>query len=242
MKIRTHKPRLFLLPVLAPMLLVIANIAAAGAKDDPLLGKVMIGQLEVRDTEGDNPQVVEAQGWVGKDLEKLWIKADAERVGGETEEAELQALYSQAVAPYWDFQLGLRKDFQPTPDRSWAVIGFQGLAPYFFEIDTALFFDEHGRTALRLEAEYELLFTQRLILTPEVEANFYGQNDAATGVGSGLSDVEFGLRLRYEIRREVAPYIGVNWSRNYGATADFAKRTGEGIDDTQLVIGLRAWF
>ncbi len=138
--------------------------------------------------------------------------------------------------------MGLRKDFQPTPSRSWAVLGVQGLAPYLFEVDTAVFLGESGRTALRLEAEYEILFTQRLILSPEIEVNFYGQNDEATGTGSGLSDVEFGLRLRYEIRREFAPYIGVNWFKKFGNTADFSRLEGAEVSDTQIVLGVRAWF
>ncbi len=219
-----------------------SGLLHAGAADDPLLSKVMLDQLEVRDSDGDNVLAWDAQAWIGKDLEKLWIKTEGEREGGATEEAELQALYSKAVSTYWDFQVGVRHDFQPTPSRSWAVVGFQGLAPYFFEVDTALFIGESGRTALRLEAEYELLFTQRLILTPEIEVNFYGQNDANTGVGSGLSDVELGLRLRYEIRREFAPYIGVNWFKKFGNSADFARSAGQDIDDTQFVIGIRAWF
>ena len=164
------------------------------------------------------------------------------RANGATIESELQALFSQAVAPYWDFQVGLRKDFLPTPNRNWAVIGFQGLAPYFFEIDAALFIGKGGRTALRLAAEYELLFTQRFILTPEIEMNLYSQNDAVRGIGSGLSDIQTGLRLRYEIRREFAPYVGVNWSKKFGNSADFARTEGEDIDDLQWVIGIRAWF
>ena len=228
---------LSLLLMLSPV-----NSALAGGKDDPVLGKVLIDQLEVRDADGNNPLVLDGQGWIGKDLQKLWFKAEVERVDSETEEAELQALYSQAIAPFWDVQVGLRQDFQPTPSRSWAVIGLQGLAPYFFEIDTALFIGESGRTALRLEAEYELLFTQRLILTPEIEINIYGQNDADLGVGSGLSDIEAGLRLRYEVRREFAPYIGVNWNKSFGNSADFARSEGEDTDDLQWVIGVRAWF
>lgn len=224
------------------LMLSSVNSALAGGKDDPLLGKVMIDQLEVRDADENNPLVLDGQGWVGKDLQKLWFKAEVERADSETEEAELQALYSQAIAPFWDVQIGVRQDFQPTPSRTWAVIGLQGLAPYFFEIDTALFIGESGRTALRLEAEYELLFTQRLILTPEIEVNFYGQNDADLGIGSGLSDIEAGLRLRYEIRREFAPYIGVNWNKSFGNTADFVRSAGEKTDDVQWVIGARAWF
>ncbi len=122
------------------------------------------------------------------------------------------------------------------------AIGFKGLAPYFFDIDAAAFIGESGRVALRFEAEYELLITQRLILTPDIEINLYGQNDPEVGIGSGLSDIEAGLRLRYEIRRQFAPYIGVNWTRLFGNTADFARIAGEKSSETQLVIGLRAWF
>lgn len=235
--------RVFFLSIstLSLLLSPVSSVLADG-KDDPLLTKVMIDQLEKRNTDGSDPWVLDGQAWIGKDLQKLWLKAEVERVDSETEEVQLQALYSHAIAPYWDVQFGLRQDFQPSPSRSWVVFGFQGLAPYFFEVDTALFIGESGRTALRLEAEYELLFTQRLILTPEVEINFYGQNDRDLGLGSGLSDLEAGLRLRYEVRREFAPYIGVNWNKSFGNTADFARDEGEDTDDFQWVIGLRAWF
>ena len=225
-----------------PIFSMLATQAIAGSKDDPLLTKVLLDQFEVREADDDNPVVLEGQGWTGKDLNKLWLKLELERVDDETEEAELQALYSKAITTYWDFQVGLREDFEPTPSRTWGVIGLQGLAPYFFEIDTALFVGDSGRTALRLEAEYELLFTQRLILTPEIEVNLYGKDDAATGVGSGLSDVEFGLRLRYEVRREFAPYIGVNWIKKYGNSADFSRVAGDKVSDTQIVLGVRMWF
>ena len=217
-------------------------VARAEAGDDPLLTKVMLDQLEARDVGSDNENVWDGQAWIGKDLTKLWIKSEGERTSGKTAEAELQLLYSKAVSKYWDFQVGVRHDFRPSPSRSWAAIGFQGLAPYFFKIDTALFIGESGRTALRLEAEYELLFTQRLILTPEIEVNLYGQNDPDTGVGSGLSDLEAGLRLRYEIRREFAPYIGVNWLRFFGNAADFARAAGESTSEAQFTVGIRAWF
>ena len=216
--------------------------AHADAEDDPVLVKLMLNQLETRGSGSDREDAWDAEAWIGKDLSKLWIKSDGERAFDRTQNAELQFLYSKAVATYWDFQIGMRHDFEPTPSRSWFAIGFKGLAPYFFEIDTALFIGESGRTALRLEAEYEMLFTQRLILTPEIETNFFGKSDPQIGMGSGLSDVEAGLRLRYEIRREFAPYIGVNWSRVFGNTADFARGAGQSTSDTQLTIGLRAWF
>jgi len=218
------------------------SVAAGGMDDDPLIGKVMIGQLETRSTDGANPLVLEAQGWIGKDLQKLWIKADVEQVDGEIEEAELQLLYSKAITPYWDLQAGWRHDAKPTPSRDWLAVGLMGLSPYWFEVDAAFFLGKDGRTAVRLEAEYEVLFTQKLILTPEIEVNVHGKNDVAVGIGSGLSDMELGLRLRYEIKREFAPYVGINWTGKFGQTADLAKGAGEDTSDVQLVIGLRAWF
>ncbi len=226
----------------AVVFLCVSNDARASAEDDPLLVMGRLDQLEMRDPSGDNTLSWDGQGWVGKDLRKLWVKIEGERAGGDTDEAELQFLYSNAIARYWEFQVGVRHDFEPSPSRSWAVLGVQGLAPYFFESDVAFFIGDSGRTALRLESEYELLLTQRLILTPEIEVNFYGRDGVDIGIGSGLSDLELGLRLRYEIRREFAPYIGVNWSRLFGDTKDFARIAGESTSEAQLVIGLRMWF
>ncbi len=220
----------------------VCSAALAGGKDDPFLIMGKLDQLEVRDTEGDDPLVLEGAVWAGYDLNKFWLKAEAERVDNESEELELQALYSRAISAFWDIQLGARKDFQPKPTREWGVIALQGLAPYHFEVDASLFIGGAGRTGLRLEAEYELLFTQRLVLVPEIELNAYGHNDRQTGVGSGLADAELGLRLRYEIRREFAPYLGLNWQKKYGNSADFASAAGHDVEDTQLVLGIRAWF
>ena len=210
--------------------------------DNPVLTKVRFDQLELRNEDGANPLVVEAQVWIGKDLNKFWLKTDFERRDGATEEAEIQALYSRALATYWDLQMGVRQDLKPTPNRTWGVIGLQGLAPYFFEVDAALFVGESGKTALRISTEYEFLFTQKLILSPELAINLYGQNDRETNRGSGLSDFTAGLRLRYEIKREFAPYIGINWERKFGKTEDFAKASGEDSDGTKWVLGIRAWF
>jgi len=215
---------------------------AGGKTDDPILGKVMIGQLETRVTDGDNPLVLEAQGWIGKDLNKLWVKVDAEKVGGEIEEAELQFLYSKAVAPYWDFQVGWRHDIRPKPTKDWLAVGFQGIAPYFFEVDVAAFINKDGQTAFRVAGEYEAMLTQKLVLSPEASFDFHSKDDPTLEIGSGLSSSEVGVRLRYEVTREFAPYIGVNWDRKYGKTANFAKAAGESSNDMQFVVGVRAWF
>ena len=224
--------------------LLFSTAAWSHGDDDPLLTKVMFDQLEWRRATGADAGVLvwQTDAWLGRDRDKLWFKAEGERVEGVTEAAELQLRYSRAVAPFWDAQFGWRTDLGPGPERHWLAAGLRGLAPYWFDTDLALFADADGRTALRIEAEYELLFTQRLILSPDVEVNVYGQDDRATGVGSGLSDAEFGLRLRYEIRREFAPYVGLVGWRKFGDSADFARQEGERSDDLQWVIGVRAWF
>ncbi|MDH5178287.1 MAG: copper resistance protein B [Gammaproteobacteria bacterium] len=222
-------------------LLLPLNAFAAGG-DDPLLTMVKVDQLETRNSDEGTETVLDGHLWIGYDLHKLWIKTEVEQFEGETEAAELQALYSRAVAPYWDLQIGVRRDIRPEPKQDWLVVGFEGLAPYFFETDIALFIGEEGRTAARLEMEYEFMFTQRLVLSPEIEINFSGKDEPARGIGDGLTDIEFGLRLRYEIRREFAPYIGINWSGKFGKTADYAKAAAEETSKTQLVAGIRFWF
>ncbi|MCK4866215.1 MAG: copper resistance protein B [Gammaproteobacteria bacterium] len=217
------------------------SVFAGGMEDDPLVTKVMIDQLETRIVDGDDPLVLEAQAWIGYDLNKFVIKADIEQVKSDTEELELQALYSRAVDPYWDFQIGVRQDQKPM-ERNWLAIGFQGLAPYWFEIDTALFIGESEQVGFRFSAEYEWMITQRWVLSPEIEFNIHAKDDEVVGTGSGLSDSQIGLRLRYEIKREFAPYIGINWNNKYGNTATFARNEGEEVSSTQIVAGVRAWF
>jgi len=230
--------------IIAMTLVHSANSLAAGMEDDPLLAMMKIEKLEMQDADGDEhkPLVLDASAWIGKDLHKLYIKTEVERVAGDTEEAELQLLYSRALYPFWDVQIGWRRDFDPQPERDWLVLGLQGLAPYMFEVDAVLFVGESGRVGARLDAEYEYMFTQRWVLTPEIEINAYSKNDADRGIGSGIADLSAGLRLRYEIRREFAPYLGINWNRQFGNTADITRTAGEDSSDTQLVVGIRAWF
>jgi len=201
-------------------------------------------RFEYQTGEGSGALLWEGQGWVGGDYNRLWIKTEVEYSGevGKLEEAEIQALYSRAVSPYFDFQAGVRQDLQPGAKRTFGVIGIQGLAPYWFEIDTALFISHDGDISARFETEYEWLFTQRLILQPRAEFNLAFQDVEELAIGSGLSTAEFGARLRYEFKREFAPYVGVSWVRAVGATADFMRRDGESPSRLAFVAGLRLWF
>jgi copper resistance protein B len=178
----------------------------------------------------------------GGDFDKLLVRSEGEHSHGELERADAEALWSHAVASYWDTQVGVRRDFGHGVDRSWAAFGVQGLAPYWFEVGATAYVGDAGRTALRLEVDYELSLTQRLILQPRVELNAYGEADRAARVSSGLSDAVAGLRLRYEIRRELAPYVGVERSWLFGETADFARGDRRGTADTKWVVGLRVWY
>lgn len=216
--------------------------AEAGGKDDPLLTMITIDQLEKRDANSSKPFAWEVQGWAGYDLDKFVFKTEGERADGETEKAEVQLLYSKAIDPYWDIQFGIRHDFYPKPTQDWAVIALQGVAPYYFEADASLFIGEDGQTALRLESEYEMMLTQQWVLSPEIELNIHGKNDEEREIGSGLSNIEAGLRLRYEVKREFAPYIGIHWEKKFGQTADYAREEDEDTSDAQFVIGIRAWF
>lgn len=201
-------------------------------------------RFEYRSNEGDPLFLWDAQGYYGGDLNKLWVKTEGEYdfSADRLEEAEVQALYSRAVGSFWDLQAGVRHDFAPFEERTYGVLGVQGLAPYRFEIDAAAFVSGHGDVTARIEAEYELLLTQRLILQPRAELNFALQDVPALEIGGGLSTAEAGLRLRYEIRREFAPYAGVTWTRSVGDTADFARASAGDPSSVSFVAGVRFWF
>ena len=202
----------------------------------------LIDQLEWQDADDGSALNWDASGWIGGDIDRLWLRSEGERLNGKTEEAELQALWGHAISPWWDVVAGVRQDFKPGDSQTWAAVGVQGMALYNFEAEATAFIGEGGQSAARLEGDYDILLTNRLILQPTAEANFYGKNDPTRGVGSGLSDTELGVRLRYEIRREFAPFIGVTWNRVYGNTADYARDEGEDRSEARLVLGLRLWF
>ena len=206
------------------------------------LGMLLLDQLETVHGRDGNGQAWEVQGWYGNDEDKLWLRSEGEVSKGKVEDGNVEALWNHAIASYWGGQLGVRHDLGAGPGRDWVAFGVQGLAPYWFGLEATGYVGSSGRTAARFRTDYEVLFTQRLILQPELEFNLYGKDDPARGIGSGLSDVQFGLRLRYEIRREFAPYLGINWVRRFGSTADYARADGQRVFDQQLVAGFRIWF
>lgn len=202
----------------------------------------LVERLEWQDAERGTSLGWEVNGWIGGDRERLWLRSEGERTRGVTEHAELQALWGHAISPWWDLVSGLRQDFKPGTAQTWAALGLQGMALYNVESQVTAYLGEGGQSALRVEADYDLLLTQRLILQPSAQLNLYSRNDPQRGQGAGLAESEIGLRLRYELRREFAPYIGVTWNRSHGRTADYARNDGEPDNGARLVLGLRMWF
>lgn len=205
---------------------------------------VIVDRLEAGFGDDGESYLWDVQGWTGGDINRFWWKSEGEGdFGGELEEAEVQALYSRAVTPFWDVQAGVRQDFRPDGEHTThLVLGLQGLAPHWWEIDAAAFLSTEGDLTARVEAEYDQRITQRLILQPRLEIDVSASDIPELEIGSGLSSVEAGLRLRYEFRKEFAPYVGVEWSRAFGDTADYIEARGGEADDTRFVIGLKAWF
>jgi len=203
---------------------------------------LLFNRLEARDTDHGSGQAWEASGWVGGDIHRLWLRSEGERTANRTDAAHVELLYGRAVSPWWDLVAGIRHDFAPGRSQQWAAVGVQGLAPWMVEVALTGYVGGSGRTMLGIEVERELLLTNRLILQPVLEATFQGRGDAARGVGSGLSSVEAGLRLRYEVDRRFAPYIGLAHERAFGDSAAARRASGHSGRDTHLVIGARIWF
>lgn len=180
-------------------------------------------------------------GWIGTDENKLWLKSEGERTDGETEQAEFWALYSRNIATFWDAQIGLRYDVQPQ-STAYLAIGFEGLAPYFFETEAHLFISEEGDVSLRFRQENDFLITQRLITQPYLEANLYAQDVPDLDIGAGLSSAEIGIQTRYEFTRKFAPYLDLKYERKFGETSSIAKNNGEDNDALIGTIGLRTMF
>ncbi|NKQ12096.1 copper resistance protein B [Stutzerimonas zhaodongensis] len=249
---RKHDETLEMPGMMHPSFIPILTDADREAAFQPLQGHTvhdkylasffLLDQFEYQDADEGSTLSWDASGWIGGDIDRFWFRSEGERTNGVTEDAELQLLYGHAIGPWWDVVAGVRQDFKPESPQTWAALGVQGMALYAFEAEATAFIGEGGQTAARLEGDYDILLTNRLILQPTAELNFYGKNDPQRGVGSGLANAEVGLRLRYEIVREFAPYIGVTWNRSFGNTADMARDEGEDREEARLVAGIRMWF
>lgn len=201
---------------------------------------ILFDQLELSSSGDDTGGSWDNKGWVGGDLNRFWFRTEGDGTS-DLGTAQAHLLYGRAIARWWDVVAGMRQDFRPGPAQTWAAIGLQGLAPYWFEVEATAYVGEGGRTHFRFEVEYELLLTNRAVLQPLVELEIYGKSDSARQLGAGLSSADAGLRLRYEFRRELAPYVGIVWSRKFFGTADFAAAANKEIGGPRLVFGLRLW-
>lgn len=210
--------------------------------DDALHSYILFDQLEWQAGDGVTAGSWDNKGWIGKDISRFWFRTEGEVEDGDLGEAQVHALFGRAIHRWWDVVAGVRQDFRPGPQRTWAAVGIQGLAPYWFEVEATAYIGAAGRTHVRVETEYELLLTNRLVLQPLVELEIYGKSDPERGIGAGLSSGEAGLRLRYELRREFAPYVGVAWNRKFFRTADFAELAGEDTGGAKFALGVRMWF
>jgi copper resistance protein B len=203
---------------------------------------VLFDQLEWQSNAGGTGVNVDTKAWVGGDRNRFWFRAEGDGEDGRVGEAETHVLLGRQIFRWWDLLVGVRQDFEPGPSRTWAAFGLQGLAPYWFEIELTGYVGAEGRTHLRGEVEYELLLSNRLVLQPQFEVDLVGKSDPERGIGAGISTTDIGLRMRYEFKREFAPYIGVLWRNKWGKTADFAEVAGESTGGPRFVAGVRLWF
>ncbi len=214
----------------------------AHMNDDPLVWMVLVDELEWQNASSDDTLAWNVFAWIGHDTGRVLFRSEGEMTAGDVEGGRAELLWSKPVTAWWDLVAGLREDFGTGPGQTYGLVGVQGTAPYRLHIEADLFGGERGQFGTRLESDYEILLTNRWILVPRAELEAFGKDEAALGIGSGLSQLEVGLRLRYEIRREFAPYVGVEWSGKFGDTADLAEDANESVRDTRLVAGLRVWF
>ena len=230
---------------LAVGLLAALQLPQALAQTTPQDGldyEFLAERLEWQDADEGNALHWDLNGWIGGEVDRFELRSEGERVDGHTEEAELQALWSHAIAPRWSTVAGARQDFKPGEPQTWAALGVQGEPLDDLETEFTAFLGEAGQSAARLSAEYDIELTDRLVLQPLAEVNLYGQDDEERGVGSGLGEAELALLLRYEICQQFAPYLGVNWTRAYGNTADLLREEDEDVSETSLVAGVRLQF
>jgi copper resistance protein B len=233
--------------LLAVVMLLAASPKNANAQifDDAIYTFVLFDQLEYAPGPSERPVGLEAASWIGGDLNRLWLRAEGEQSTLESEgEAELEAFYGRLITPYFDALAGARLDTrwgEERATRGLLAVGVEGVAPYMFEVAPTLYVSQDGDVSAEFEAAYHFLFTQRLVLEPEMELTAAVQDVPEWGVGTGVNDLSLGLRLRYEIRRKFAPYVGYEWGRSFGQAADFARAEGAGASSGAFVFGLRLW-
>ena len=215
----------------------------APVHDNEVFDYVSFNQLEGR-LSGPAPIFRwDGEGWIGTNKNKLWLKSEGNVTNGIMSDGDHEALYDRPIPHlrYFDWQAGVRADLDSGSGRTWAAIGIQGLAPYFFDFEPTFYVRDGGHVAGRLQGSYNLYVTQRVILQPQVEMNFYSKTDPARGIGTGLSDLDSGIRLGYQISRKFAPYLGFTYSSTFGETATFARRAGEPVHVSSLVLGIWIW-
>ena len=214
-----------------------------GMGSPPLILSFSADRAEARLRDGDDAFVWDAEGWIGGDLNKVGFRTRGETDdNGSAEEAELQLLFSRAILPFWDLHAGLRHDLRPNPSKTYAVLSVEGTAPYRVEVEASAFVSEDGDASAELELEYDLRLTQQWILQPRVDFDFAFSQVSELDVGKGPSELETGLRLRYEFTKQFAPYLGVVYETALGDTRDLRKDAGEDRSSWSLGLGLKAWF
>ena len=219
-----------------------ASMQNMDMNDNASHSMLLIDQLEYAHGHGGNGPMWDVEAWYGNDSNKLWLRSEGEGSAGRIDDGDVEAFWNHPVSAFWSTQFGIRHDLGVGPQRDWAAFGVEGLAPYWVELEATAYAGESGRLAARMRAEYTLRFTQRWMLQPEFEVNLYDRDDPAQRVGSGVSNAQLGLRLRYEITRQFAPYFGLVWTRRFGATAGFAREDREPVFDRQFVVGIRIWL
>lgn len=213
-------------------------------KHNTIFYHVLFDQLEGRTNGPDNEFRWDGEGWIGTDMNKLWFKSEGFVEHGKMTDGDQEVLYDRPIPylRYFDFQVGVRYDLDSDPGRTWGAIGIEGLAPYFFEFAPTFYFSNRGYFAGRVQSSYDILITNRLIAQPQMELNFYSKSNPSRGIGSGLAELDTGLRIRYDITRKFAPYIGFAYSQAFGETASFTREEGGIVHDPRFVYGVRVWY
>ena len=208
----------------------------AASVDNPLISTLNVDRFEIHN-DPERSSLIEGRWRLGYDIDKLYLYHTIEASKEGIEAYQSRFLYARAISAFWDMQAGVSYDTQGEHAQTWAEISLMGLAPYYFETHLSLRLNSEGNVGLNLATEYELLLSQKLILSSSLEADFYTQEDSKMQISSGLSSLEAGLRLRYEIKREIAPYIGITWEKSMGEESQESPS-----DTTHLLLGIKFWF